>query len=294
MNWSINERPLKDSARDFVAKSSKKYKKCVFDMPGSTGKCLEHLINNNVITKDTQIVLCERDKNEYGKFLSKNVIPKDFKEPTWHLGEFNSFFSDHVFDFAWFDLCGNLTNFDFQWFEYEFKITPELDLFFTFSNRPRGNEFFLICRELLTSDVDKELNRTIMTHGKMFGYLFKDYNFKLSNFSYKDDCSQHLMNVYHLSNFSYSSHKEEYFDKFEQILNTFVPQEEVTMPYVKENIKSSEVVQAQLNAKTAGTKAYATRILRDYIEQRTFLGYNAKQTEAGIKARLTVLKKGKK
>ncbi len=81
--------------------------------------------------------------------------------------------------------------------------------------------------------------------------------------------------LYHLRDFKAGKQQNVAVEGFENLIKAFDPEKhmEEIMPYLKDNLKVSEVVEAQLRAErepTPGVKAYATRILRDYVEQREF------------------------
>lgn len=153
---------------------------------------------------------------------------------TYHQGYFNRLEVTEAFDFAWFDLLGNLTYDDVYWLRDSFRFEPSSDLFFTFSGKGRSatNSLFNIMRRSLRDsqlvkalglsswleNATKKLVRvnptsrspsmdhTILTHWLMFQYVFNWYDFDIQCLVYNDinmktGSAGSEMLLYHLNNF---------------------------------------------------------------------------------------------
>lgn len=279
INWSISDRPYKNEARKVVASSCKKNKASLLVMPGDKGIDIQLLLKHGVPSKNCHWHIIERNKEVHRRFV-KLKLPLKNKNTTHYTQELSTITELPVMDFAWFDLCGNLTKADALWVK-KLKIVPELDLFFTFTNNNRGNKFFADCKEALFLDfpdamrkvvrsfddaplsVDSKLFPSIATQWQLLRYLFPKSN--ISCYVYRDESPMMLYHMHSFTDFRPLHFAGNIFD---------------TLLGLK-RYSADEVIDIVLSAKNESQLTKAKEALNSYIKQE------GSQTRQEIIARIT-------
>lgn len=156
--WDPTQRPIKEISRHVVAKAAKKNKKHLLVFPGSTGRDIELLRHYKVATSKSKWTLVEKESNPR-RLLKERGLFKNYRNVLNHETNFNALRNAEIsekfgslvkYDFAWFDLCGNLGLNDINWLKDSFPADfSNLDLFFTFGYAARGNRTTTIIRDTL-------------------------------------------------------------------------------------------------------------------------------------------------
>jgi len=233
--WDPTHRPIKEISRHVVAKASKKDKKHLLVLPGSTGRDIELLRHYKVANSKSKWTIIEKE-SKYRRMLRERSIFKNYRNVLNIERPFNDIKSDEIskkfgsvirYDFAWFDLLGNLGMNDINWLKDSFPMDyPNLDLFFTFKYSARGNKTSLIIRDTLWDwnrtemletrlairaskklrrqtgmvagagyDSDaitrgKTMDKSIAAHYQTFKYIFNGHSFDIQVWVYHDQVSE--------------------------------------------------------------------------------------------------------
>ena len=264
--WDPSMRPVKEISRHVVAKTSGKNKKHLLVMPGSTGRDIEILRHYGVATPQSKWTIVERE-SKYRRMLRERKLFKNYANVLDHEDHYNTLSSLEIkerfgktipYDFAWFDLLGNLGLNDIFWLKDSFPANyPELDLFFTFRFAARGNRTVIMLRNTLWAWEPERMHETrlsiqpskalrkqkgmygdvgydpraltrstvmdenIATHQELFRYIFRDYQFDTRAWIYNDADSTEML-LYHLKNFEAVSDEERPFaDKIHSIIDLY-------------------------------------------------------------------------
>lgn len=231
--WDPQQRPIKEISRHVVAKASKKNKKHLLVFPGSIGRDIELLRHYKVATPKSKWTLVEKDSKPQ-RLLKERGLFKNTRNVLDHEDHFNALRNKDIsekfgslvkYDFAWFDLCGNLGLNDINWLKDSFPADfPNLDLFFTFGYASRGNRTTKIIRKTLwdwhraemletrlSIRASKNLRRqqrglptagygyevgaitrgdimdqSIAAHWQLFKYIFNGHKFNMRGWVYND------------------------------------------------------------------------------------------------------------
>lgn len=231
--WNPANRPRKEETRYLVATKTKsrinrgfyteKFKKSLLLMPGDLGRDLQVLLFNNVANYDSHWTIVEKQQQQLLKLKQKRIFPSRQPQVNYFVGPYSELTpSSDVppFDFIWLDQYGNFMPKDLFWLKNECVPNTDidnLDAWFTFYYFPRGNKFFLYCRELMRQNSDKFDNEfrkvfietelddkfleNIVVQWELLKYAFSNYLFDAEAWLYSDDQSVY-MTLFHISNFS--------------------------------------------------------------------------------------------
>ena len=270
IDWSIENRPLKEQSRHNIARSSRKDKKLLLIMPGNSGRDVETLRQYGVATGKSKWLVVERKKAVLDAFRQKKLLPDD--QSTYHSKDLHRLQLTAIPDFVWLDLCGNLTNNDALWLKKQLPVSSQLDLFITLSGRSRSNKFFRQCLNLLSKKYKAEMEdieknqlkpnklgitdakekRIIATHWQILQYCLPSAGIQC--WIYKDGASPTMM-LYHLRHFGEKKvhFAQEDFDAFLGIID-------------KRDQSMDEIIHAILAAQTSKEIILARTLLNDYLE----------------------------
>jgi len=243
-DWSPEHRPIKELSRHQIATASSKNKHHLLVLPSTTGRDIQILKHYQVPTSKASWLIIERNIEYFHQFKENSLRLQLFSNREtieYHPASFNTYLSKQTdpFDFAWFDLVGNLTYTDLFWLRDTFKFTNSADLFFTFAFRARTARDNLInnlkkfiqdigpkglARKLGVEDYylndfrqlragenrkiisrSKAMDLAIIAHWQLFKYAFPYKTFDLHCYVYHDipesgENPQEML-LYHLSNF---------------------------------------------------------------------------------------------
>jgi len=229
--FSWDQRPIKEISRHVVAKACGKNKKHLLVLPGSTGRDIELLRHYKVATAKSKWTLVEKE-SKYRRMLRERGLFKNQRNVLDHDSHFNAITNDEItdkfgslvrYDFAWFDLLGNLGMNDIYWLKDTFPADfSKLDLFFTFRYAARGNKTSLVLRDTLWDwypekmhqtrlsiraskklrrqkgraggagyDAEaitrgKIMDRAVASHYETFRYIFNGHSFDIQSWIYHD------------------------------------------------------------------------------------------------------------
>lgn len=242
-NW--DQRPMKDLLRHTLVSSIGSKKKNLLVMPGSTGRDIELLKYYDVSAANAQWTLVERDINQF-QLLRQKPLFSGREKVIPHINNFSTLRSTQNYDFAWFDLLGNLHLYDIYWFRDHFQPNQNLDLFFGFlqgARGPRASTFNILRNTLWyrypeeMKNIVKQLAPTkqlresytkraqtrsrvfdenIAVHKALFDYILAGWDFKLECWIYEDTVP---FLAYKLSNFTRTKATTPVMDHIDLILN---------------------------------------------------------------------------
>jgi len=158
INWSVENRPLKEQSRKIIAEVSSKNKNLLLVMPGNSGRDVRLLQKHKVGLKRSKWIVVEKKKDVLDSFAKKRLLPNH--KTQYYRGLLSSLSLNEIPDFMWLDLCGNLTIKDVLWLK-NLTIHEDLDLFITLSVCYRGNVFFKNCLQTLTSKYKSQVDSAI-------------------------------------------------------------------------------------------------------------------------------------
>ena len=203
-----DDRPAKDTLRHLIA-DSVSGKQNLLVMPGSLGRDIQLLKHYGSTKPGASWTIVERDLRQYELLLEQRLFAKR-DEVIPHLSDFTTLRTGDDYDFAWFDLLGNLRLQDMYWFRDHFVPNTDLDLVFGFMVGGRGTRIstFSILKNTLAYTSTQEmralldriniprsgrtktgslaLDKNIATHLAIFDYLFSGWNFDVEIWLYAD------------------------------------------------------------------------------------------------------------
>ena len=160
IDWT--SRPVKEVSRVVVAKHSSLGKKHLLAMPSDSGRDIQLLLEHQVATSESLWTLVDRDAEKIKAFKKLNIL--DSKQTTFIASPLSSAKLNKPVDFAWFDLCGNLTKLDMFWLR-KFSFDMDADIWFTFSLKGgRGNFFFNNMTKLIPDKFPKIIDQISNQH----------------------------------------------------------------------------------------------------------------------------------
>ncbi|CAK9251256.1 unnamed protein product [Sphagnum jensenii] len=197
----------------------------------------------------------------------------------------------------------------------------------TVSCNPRGSDFIANLQQLvqtLEPTLYRKLRRDIEDIGDireayvlnwaatyaflLSEYLFGRYGLKLTVRSYKEKDSTHRMLNFLVVNINRTNRELEANEESIKIIRDFIsknreprPRNSIVDSQLKQKgiematmsiISGKQVIEAVMNASTAGQKAAATRLQNQYVSQREKDGKSPVMVRAGIKARVARLQNG--
>jgi len=148
MNWNGNE---KGEMRTMALEHSGKAVKVAIMFPSYSKKCLKEGLQNGKFNKDTFIIAVEKEA-KYIKTIY-NFLRSHFKNYYIHKGPLetlkldkilmtDTIFDEKKIDYAFFDLCGNLTNRITYWLnKYTHCFETDAKVIFTFKAVNRKKKF---------------------------------------------------------------------------------------------------------------------------------------------------------
>jgi len=263
--WGPQQRPIKEISRHVVAKASKKNKKHLMVFPASTGRDIELLRHYKVGNTKSKWTLVEKE-TKYRNLLKQRGLFKNNKNILDHEELLHALRSSDIkekfgsvikYDFAWFDLFGNLGLSDIFWLKDSFPADfANLDLFFTFKFSARGNKTSLVIRDTLwdwhpaemhetrlsirpTKKLQRQktqmagvnydpralsrgrlMDQSMAAHWQTFKYIFSGHTFDTKAWVYNDEDHSEML-LYHLNNFKPSSEDYAFADKIHIIIDVF-------------------------------------------------------------------------
>tara|TARA_Y100000310_G_C20697629_1_gene826820 strand:+ start:1082 stop:2041 length:960 start_codon:yes stop_codon:yes gene_type:complete len=310
-DWTPGSRPIKERTRQALFMDMRR-KKSILLMPGNLGRDLELAIQFGVVTKRTKITCVEKDEDELDalKKRIKCIVPSGFQQPVFFGKDIFTISLPSSVDFAWIDLCGNLREKDLFWFSNMLvpNLLPNTELAFTFSKRFRANK---LIKGLLTHleehrqerifiesgrfplFLDVKLQRMMVAQYELLKSLLCPYEFECELYYYKDldfHRKNHTMILFKIFNLKTNVKKPSVvqLDK----LSDFTTSNVRNLPMATQTFGPAQIVQAFVEAKTAGTKAKATRWFNMYVKQEKRKGRDPARIRAGIKASVTRKKNG--
>lgn len=139
IDWTL--RPVKEQSRVVVAKQSATRKNHLLAMPSDCGLDVRHLIEKGVSHPQSSWTIIDGCPKKIDSFRKLQIL--DGYKVRYHSSKFAKIKRLDPVDFAWFDLCGNLTKDDMMWFREEFRFMASADIWFTLAlGGTRGNSFF--------------------------------------------------------------------------------------------------------------------------------------------------------
>lgn len=161
ISWEV--RPFKERARKKVAEKAKPGKTHLLVMPSSSGRDVKLLLEHGVPSKSARWTVVERNADKLSAFKERGFL-EDFTKVDYCRKALHKVVLDDPVDFAWFDLCGNLTKNDLKWLE-TLCYKADSDLFFTLTLAGgRGNLLFNELKKLLPKEFPEAFSALVESH----------------------------------------------------------------------------------------------------------------------------------